>query len=90
MLKFPNPKDDSSELDYICDWSDWLNGDTIVDSWWAIPQGLTTNGDAHNNTVATIWIDCGEVGKTYTIKNHITTAAGLEDERSITLRVKNI
>lgn len=88
-LKFPNPKDPSSELDYIMDWSDFLQGDAIDSSVWQIPADLTDGGDAFNDTVTTIWLSDGEPGNTYTLSNKITTVGGRTAERDVKLKVSN-
>ena len=87
-LQFPHPKDPDSDLDYICDWSDWLGNDTITDSSWVIPEGLTESGDDYNSTVTTIWLKGGVSGESYTLTNKITTSGLRTVERNIILRVK--
>jgi len=48
---------------------------------------LTKDSDTSTTTTATIWLSGGTSGVTYRIVNHIVTAAGREDDRSIYIRV---
>lgn len=80
-------KDPNAVLDYQIDWSTWLGADTIATSTWTVPTGLTKDSDTSTTTTATIWLSGGTSGVTYRIVNHIVTAAGREDDRSIYIRV---
>lgn len=84
--------DPQAKLDYNIDWSRWLEGtDTISASTWTIPTGLTQASPAPSISVdgktTTVWISGGTAGAIYTVTNHVTTAAGREDDRSFALRV---
>lgn len=90
--------DPDADLDYGHDWSSWLGTDTITTSTWSITKvAPNSTGDTppvlsastHDTTTTTIWVDGGTVGKTYTLTNHIITAAGREDDRSHTLKCRN-
>jgi hypothetical protein len=83
------PKDPSAVLDYGCDWTDWLAGDTISISAWVIPAGLTEEDSGKTDTLTTVWLSGGTLGNRYTITNTITTAGGRTDERSLILVIKN-
>lgn len=89
MKKWERPKDPDAIKDYICDWAEWLNGDTIATSTWTVPVGITKVSDTHNNTEATIILSGGASGTTYTFVNRITTTGGRTDERSIQLKVQS-
>ena len=75
-------KDPDAVLDYSVNWEAWLSGDTISASEWTIPTGLTNDSDSFGDSVATVWLSSGTAGKTYSIINHITTAAGRQDDNS--------
>jgi len=82
--------DPSAVLDYAVDWSDWLDsGETISASTWTVATGITqtTPSPSNTTTTATIWITGGTAGTYYQLVNHITTSAGRQDDRTITLRV---
>lgn len=80
-------KDPDAILDYAINWETWLDGDTISASAWSAAADITIDSDSHTDTVATVWLSGGTAGNTYTVTNHITTAGGREDERSIRIRV---
>jgi hypothetical protein len=81
-------KDPHAVLDYTGDWSAWLGDDTIVTSTWDIPDGITLDNEENTTTGVTIWLSGGTAGTRYALVNHITTAAGREDDRTITISVK--
>ena len=79
-------KDPEAVLDYTIDWTPWLNLDTIISSTWSITQttpALTIDSDSFTVTGTTIWLSGGTRRKVYDVVNHITTAAGREDDRTI-------
>ena len=82
-------KDPSAVLDYTIDWSDWLDSDTISTSTWTVPTGLTEDSDTNTTTTATVWLSSGTAGTQYTVINHIVTAGGREDDRSIYIMVED-
>lgn len=87
----PIPKDKDAKLDYGWNWQNegWLvDGDTIVTSTWVItPDGLTKLSEDNTETVARVWVSGGTPGTTYKLTNHVTTAAGREDDRTLRIRV---
>lgn len=94
----PNPglkiQDPQAIKDYKIDWSDWLAdaptpGDTISASSWTVHTDLTATTEGFDDDSATIWLAGGTVGETYEIINHITTAAGREDDCTFKLRIEN-
>lgn len=67
-------KDPNSKMDYSEDWSLWLQaGETIAQSSWVIPDGLTTAGTSINGAKTLVWLTGGVVGQTYKITNRVTT-----------------
>lgn len=82
-------KDPDAKLDYKIDWSPWLEGDTITTSEWNIPTALTASGQSNTGTDATIFLQGGKKGETYTVTNRITTSGGRIDDRSFTLEIKD-
>ncbi|QLF83838.1 hypothetical protein SEA_MOOSEHEAD_27 [Gordonia phage Moosehead] len=89
-------KDPNAKLDYGIDWTDWLkqrNGsaDQITDSTWTItgPDTALIQTDSSFSTTQTgVWLSAGTNGGTYSVTNHVTTAAGREDDRTLTIAVK--
>lgn len=85
-------KDPDAKLDYAIDWTAWLvDGDTLTAATWTVPTGITQATPAPSVAAnkATIWLSGGTVGTSYLITCHGTTAQGREDDRSITILVKN-
>lgn len=81
-------KDPDAVLDYQIDWSDWLGSDTISSSSWTVPTGITKDSDTNDTTSTIIWLSGGTVGTTYSIINHIVTASGRKDDRTIYIEVQ--
>lgn len=81
-------KDPDAILDYEIDWSSWLTpgDDTITGSSWTATSGITIDSDTTTTTTATVWLSGGTAGSFYEVTNHIVTAAGREDDRTITLK----
>jgi len=69
-------KDPSEKLDFTIDWSNELNdvADSIASSAWTVPGGITEVTDTNTSTAATIWLQGGTDGDSYTLINQITTA----------------
>lgn len=86
-------KDPDAVLDYAVDWSDFLSAtdpsDTITESsWTSDDSGITIDSDSSTDTEAKVWLSGGTVGKRYALTNHILTAGGREDDRTIYIRVR--
>ncbi len=78
-------KDPDAVLDYTVNWETWLDGDTIAASSWTVPSGLTEDSDTFGDSTATVWLSSGTAGKNYNIVNHITTAAGREEDKTLVI-----
>lgn len=84
-------KDPDAVLDYVVDWAAWLGEDMLSASAWAAQDGITVDSSSFEATgAATVWLSGGTVGTTYTVTNHITTAAGRQNDRSIKIKCKNL
>ena len=81
-------KDPDAVLDYTINWEEWLDGDTISSSSWAVPTGLTEDSESNGDSTATIWLSSGTVGKTYEIVNSITTAAARQEDKTLVIICK--
>ena len=80
-------KDPSAVLDYYCDWSSWLAGDTIADSTWTATGTVTISEPGIEGDFTVIWVEGGTAGELVDLINHIVTAEGREDERTLRLIV---
>ena len=100
--KWPD-KDKDEIVDYSVDWSRFLNTDIISAVTWYITDsdgtkvevddadtvnGLQFVSSTITSTVSTIRLSLGINNKRYTITCRITTAGGLQYERSVFLRVR--
>lgn len=86
-------KDPEAVLDYSVDWgTSYLGEDAIADSRWSIapaePGGVQIAASAFDAGLASVHVGGGEIGKLYRLTNHVCTAGGREDSRSIMLRVE--
>lgn len=87
MLTWPF-KDPNEVLDYVVDWSERLDSDTITSSQWLVPAGITKDSDTITTTTTTIWLSGGTEATSYTFVNRIITAGGRTMDQSIKLKVK--
>lgn len=83
-------KDPGKTIRYGFDWSPWLLaiGDHIIESSWAVTDGLTAESSQFSGYTASVQLSAGMLGDDYKATNHIKTAAGREDCRSTVIRVR--
>lgn len=83
-------KDPDAVLDYTLDWSAWLAaGDRITAcTATAADDGVTVNTTVFTDTETTAWIEGGTAGASSDVVFHVTTDGGREDDRTITLVIK--
>ena len=87
-------KDPLATVDYTVDWrADYLGEtDNLADSTWTVepdePGGLQGAADSFTLAEATASVGGGIAGRIYRLTNQVRTAAGLEDRRSIAVRVE--
>lgn len=81
-------KDPDSVLDYVVDWTDWLNGDTISTADFTVAAGLTRNSQSNTTKTATVWLSGGTVGQSVDVRCRITTAGGRTDDRTFRVIVR--
>lgn len=85
-------KDPEAILDYIFDWSSWLeSGETISSFVMTVPTGLTegtgTKATAQAAGKVTVWLSNGTAGTGYVVECKITTSSGRVDERQMVIMV---
>ena len=78
---------DAGPLDYTIDFTSWLSTDDTVDTveWSAVPTGLTLSDESETDGVATVRVTGGVRGYKYRLTAHVTSTAGLEDDKSVIL-----
>lgn len=86
-------KDPSATLDYSVDWgADYLSDDVLTESSWAVspaePGGVSMVANGFDLKTSTVQVSGGNVGRIYRLTNHVVTADGREDSRSIMIRVE--
>lgn len=86
-LVWPN-KDPDEVLDYVVDWADRLDGDTIAESTWIVPDGITKVSDGHDDSTVTIWLSGGTIGTAYSLVNRIVTAAARTMDQTVRLKIR--
>lgn len=81
-------KDPDAVLDYEWDWAAWLGDDTIASHTVTASAGLTVDSTEATATAVTAWLSGGTDGATYSVTCHIVTAAGREDDRTMTFTMQ--
>lgn len=86
-------KDPDAALDYSVDWgTEYLSDDVLATSGWSVdpaePGGVAVVRQESDLLIATVIVGGGAPGKLYRLTNHVVTASGREDSRSIMLRVE--
>lgn len=76
-------KDPDAILDYVWDWTAWLNGDTIATATVTVAEGLTVDTPAAVvGPLVTVWLSGGTAGTTYAATCRIVTDGGRTDDRT--------
>jgi hypothetical protein len=86
-------KDPEATLDYSVDWgAEYLGGDALTESSWTVVPaesgGLSIVSSRFDLMLSTVQVAGGVAGRIYRMTNHVATAEGREDSRSIMLRVE--
>ena len=82
-------KDPDAVLDYMFDWSAWLDGAEAISSYEIDEDtGITVDSDSEAAGVVTVWLSGGTAGVTYAVRCEIVTDAGRTDERTMTIKVQ--
>jgi hypothetical protein len=83
-------KDPQAVLDYYIDWTPLLGDDEIVTSTWVTPDTLTLSDSGILGSFTVIWVAGGAVDTVASATNHVLTAEGREDERTIFFVLRNL
>ena len=76
--------DPDAKKDFVFDWSGWLAGDTIADHTLTKTGSVEIAAGSRTSTAVTVWVDDVGDGATGSVTCHIVTAAGREDDRTMT------
>lgn len=83
-------KDPIATLDYLFDWSQWLEtGETISSFVITVSDGITLNDSSESSGLITVWLSSGTPGEWYTCACKITTSDNRIDERTMNIKVEN-
>ena len=67
-------KDPGEELDYIIDWSDWLEtGEEIFSSSFSVDTGIAKDSEDNTATTSTVWLSGGTTDTSYRVECTIVT-----------------
>ena len=85
-------KDPYGIVDYAIDWSQYLDGRTIVASAWSVlpdeEGGVAIDEISFEPSRTAARASGGIAGHVYGLANHVTLSDGSSDDRSIALRVE--
>lgn len=91
MADLQYTQDPDARLDYTINWEDYLAGEIIQTSVWAIEDPpdalLEIDEEVYTSTTATVWLVGGTVDHVYRVRNRITTSLGRIDDREFLLRI---
>lgn len=82
--------DPNAVLDYVVDWTDWLDdGETIASHDIEVETGdVVLDSDSVVGAKTVAWVSGGTTGTSATVRHRVTTSAGRVDDRTITLSVR--
>ncbi len=85
-------KDPDARIDYVFDYTAWLEGDAIQTSAWFIEEASPTLiifTSSNTASTATVWLEGGTVGEKYFVVNRIETTGGRRDDHTLEVTVKD-
>ena len=82
-------KDPAARKPYRWNWAVRYPNDAITASTFTVDTGLTLVSSSKDESTTTAWLEGGTAGVDYNVVNRITTAAGVIDEWTLTLKVRN-
>jgi hypothetical protein len=82
-------KTPSAVLDYIWDWSEWLQTSETLDTVTVtVPAGITEDYEANTNSLVVIWLSGGTDGSDYELLCHVVTNQAREENSTMTIKVR--
>lgn len=83
-------KDPEAKLDYVFDWSDFLEeSETITSQTTEVTAGdVTVGAGAIQGEVVRVWIEGGTLDSIAEITNHVITSAGRENDLVLNLQIR--
>lgn len=81
-------KDPDAVLDYVFDWSAWLDDTDELSQHTITPaDGITVDSSSRTTSAVTVWLSGGTPNTAYPVSCLIVTADGRTDERTMTVFV---
>lgn len=80
-------KDPNSVLDYVWNWTAWLDGDTIASHTITATGGLIVDSSTVDGPLVTVWLSGGTLGETSKVTCHIVTDGGRTEEKTSTFQI---
>lgn len=82
-------KDPNAILDYVFDWSDWLDENETIDSHQILVERGSIAIDSHTQDAGkvTVWLSGGHIGETAHVTCRIVTSAGRVDDTTLKLSI---
>lgn len=82
-------KDPNSTLDYLVDWSAWLQLSEVITDHEVVTQGsVVVDSSTNDNTSVTVWISGGQIGEYTQVTTRVTTNQGRTEDKTFRLVVK--
>ena len=88
MAKRWPAKDPDEVADYAVDWTPRLGADTVSQSTWIVPTGITMDSESKTPTMTIIWLSGGTLNKSYDVSNRIITSGGRTWDQTVRLKIK--
>ena len=87
-------KDPDSKLDYIWDWTAWLDVDTISTFSFEVPDGITLSSSPAAEKMAgnqkiKAWFEGGTARESYPVTCRITTVNGRQEDKTAIFKMKS-
>ena len=85
-------KDPDAVLDYVFDWTAWLDtGETIVSHDASVELGDVVIDSTNPSTeMVAVWVSGGTLGTNAEVRCRITTSEGRTDDRTIVLLIREV
>ncbi len=82
-------KDPQAELDWLWDWSGWLQDDETITEFevFCTDTALRVMGWHKDGAKITAWLSGGELNQKHRVVCRITTSMGRKDDRSVWIKI---
>ena len=82
-------KDPNSTLDYLVNWSTWLQVGEVITDHEVVKQGsIVIDSSTNDDTTVTVWISGGQIGEYTQVTTRVSTNQGRIEDKTFRLVVK--